>query len=65
VTTVDASPSRERLGRVVELLRGVEDPHVRWTAHRTGRPVRNRRHAPLRAIEPRWSSSGETDAGSA
>jgi hypothetical protein len=57
VTTVDASPSRERLGRVVELLRGVEDPHVRWTAHRTGRPVRNRRHAPLRAIEPRWSGT--------
>jgi hypothetical protein len=59
MTTMDASPSRERLGRVVELLRGVEDPHVRWTAHRTGRPVRNRRHAPLRAIESRWSSSDD------
>ena len=35
---MDASPSRERLGRVVELLRGVEeDASVRWTPPRRGR----------------------------
>ena len=35
---LDASPSRERLGRVVELLRGVEaDSGERWTPPRRGR----------------------------
>jgi hypothetical protein len=57
---LDASPSRERLGRVVELLRGVEDSHVRWTAHRHRRPVR-RRHAPLRAIEARATTDAEPE----
>jgi hypothetical protein len=42
---LDASPSRERLGRVVELLRGVEeDADARWTAPR-------RRRRPL--VRPR------------
>jgi hypothetical protein len=55
VSLTDASPSRERLGRVVELLRGVEDPHVRWTARPRARRGQ-RRHAPLRAIEA-WATS--------
>jgi hypothetical protein len=38
MAVVDASPSRERLGRVVELLRGVEeDASMRWSAPRRGR----------------------------
>jgi hypothetical protein len=45
----DASPSRERLGRVVELLRGMEaDPDERWTPPRRGRrPVVRPRPYPL------------------
>ena len=45
----DASPSRERLGRVVELLRGVEaDPADRWTPpRRARRPVVRPRPYPL------------------
>jgi hypothetical protein len=45
----DASPSRERLGRVVELLRGVEaDPADRWTRpRRARRPVVRPRPYPL------------------
>jgi hypothetical protein len=45
----DASPSRERLGRVVELLRGVEVDRVeRWTPPRRGRrPVVRPRPFPL------------------
>jgi hypothetical protein len=47
----DGSPSRERLGRVVELLRGVEvDPVERWTPPRRGRrPVVRPRPFPLPA----------------
>ena len=46
---VDASPSRERLGRVVELLRGVEtDPAERWAPPRRGRrPLVRPRPYPL------------------
>ena len=41
MAVTDASPSRERLGRVVELLRCVEeDASMRWTpARRARRPV--------------------------
>jgi hypothetical protein len=38
MSVLDASPSRERLGRVVELLRGVEeDAGTRWAPPRRGR----------------------------
>jgi hypothetical protein len=49
MAVVDASPSRERLGRVVELLRGVEeDASARWTPPRRGRrPVVRPRPFPL------------------
>jgi hypothetical protein len=49
MAVVDASPSRERLGRVVELLRGVEEnPGMRWTPPRRGRrPVVRPRPYPL------------------
>ena len=49
MAVTDASPSRERLGRVVELLRGVEtDPGERWTPPRRGRrPVVRPRPFPL------------------
>jgi hypothetical protein len=49
MAATDASPSRERLGRVVELLRGVEaDPAERWTPPRRGRrPVVRPRPFPL------------------
>jgi hypothetical protein len=60
---MDASPSRERLGRVVELLRGVEaDPHERWTPpRRTRRPVVRPRPYPLpsRAL---WGTVDAEDA---
>ena len=59
LAVLDASPSRERLGRVVELLRGVEDdlstrrPPPRRRAHR---PVALRPVPVLRAeaqsVEP-------------
>ena len=41
MAVLDASPSRERLGRVVELLRGVEaDPADRWAPpRRVRRPL--------------------------
>ena len=49
MAVLDASPSRERLGRVVELLRGVEaDPADRWTPpRRARRPVVRPRPYPL------------------
>ena len=49
MAATDASPSRERLGRVVELLRGVEeDASVRWPPPRRGRrPVVRPRPFPL------------------
>ena len=52
MAVLDASPSRERLGRVVELLRGVEeDASVRRPApRRPRRPVR-RPIASVRASE--------------
>ncbi len=37
---VDASPSRERLDRVVEMLRGVEESAVRRPVRRGPRPRR-------------------------
>ena len=47
MAATDASPSRERLGRVVELLRCVEeDTTVRRTPRR-GRPVVRPRPFPL------------------
>jgi hypothetical protein len=47
MTTVDSSPSRERLSRVVELLRGVDEglPPV-------GRPVRPRNRGMLPTLRP-------------
>jgi hypothetical protein len=63
MAAVDASPSRERLGRVVELLRGVEaDPSERWTPPRRGRrPVVRPRPYPLpsRAL---WGTVDPEDA---
>jgi hypothetical protein len=52
---LDASPSRERLGRVVELLRGVEDdPGVRRPApRRNRRPVVRPRPVPSPATAAR------------
>ena len=49
MAATDASPSRERLGRVVELLRGVEeDASVRWPPTRGGRrPVVRPRPVPM------------------
>ena len=60
---LDASPSRERLGRVVELLRGVEEAAgVRWTPPRRGRrPVVRPRPAPRPSSAGR--ATGELDAG--
>ena len=48
MAVTDASPSRERLGRVVELLRGVEeDANLRWTPpQRARRPVVRPRAVP-------------------
>jgi hypothetical protein len=61
MAVLDASPSRERLGRVVELLRGVEDdPSARWTSPRRGRrPVVRPRPFPP-SSEALW---GTVDAG--
>jgi hypothetical protein len=63
MTLLDASPSRERLGRVVELLRGMEtDPSGRWTPPRRGRrPVVRPRPYPLpsRAL---WGTVEAEDA---
>jgi hypothetical protein len=53
MTAVDSSPSRERLSRVVELLRGVEED-----LHPTAWPVRprNRGMLPVSARASRASS---------
>ena len=63
MAVTDASPSRERLGRVVELLRGVEaDPSERWAPPRRGRcPVVRPRPYPL----PSRALWGTVDAGEA
>jgi hypothetical protein len=54
MAVLDASPSRERLGRVVELLRGVEeDLAVRRTAPRRPRRRPLRPLAPVRTDEDR------------
>ncbi len=55
MAVVDASPSRERLGRVVELLRGVEED----LAVRRPAPRRSRR--PVRAVRPLPASWAEDE----
>jgi hypothetical protein len=65
MAVVDASPSRERLGRVVELLRGVEeDANLRWTPPRRGRrPVVRPRAVPRWTGAPRiWDDEETTPA---
>ena len=67
MAAVDASPSRERLGRVVELLRGVEeDATVRWTPPRRGRrPVVRPRPFPRPATGTRGDADDEVEPTSA
>jgi hypothetical protein len=63
MAALDASPSRERLGRVVELLRGVEhDPSARWTPRRGRRPVVRPRPFPRPTGAARIWDEGDTTA---
>ncbi len=63
MAVVDASPSRERLGRVVELLRGVEeDLSVRRTPPRRGRRPVVRPRAFPRPQEALWGSVDADEA---
>ena len=63
MAATDASPSRERLGRVVELLRGVEeDASVRRTPPRRGRrPVVRPRPFPLPS-QALWGTDEDDEA---
>jgi hypothetical protein len=67
MAVVDASPSRERLGRVVELLRGVEeDASLRWSPpRRARRPVVRPRAFPRPTGAARRSDDEEPAATSA
>lgn len=59
-TELDASPSRERLGRVVELLRGVEDDLGTRRPVVRAAPRRRPRHAAaVRPMPVSWAETGE------